>query len=54
MLQKKTWKNNPNWPGDPDHTYIILIIGGFGSVETNSLFNLINQEPYIDKILFIH
>ena len=28
----------------------ILIIGGSGSWETDSLFNLINQQPDIDKI----
>ena len=28
----------------------MLIIGGFGSGKTNSLFNLINEEPDIDKI----
>ena len=27
-----------------------LIIGGFGSGKTNSLFNLINQQPDIDEI----
>ena len=34
----------------PNHRYRILIIGGFGSGKTNSLFNLINQEPDIYKI----
>ena len=29
--------------------YKILIIGGSGSAKTNSLFNLINQQPDIDK-----
>ena len=28
----------------------MLIIGGSRSGRTNSLFNLINEEPYIDKI----
>ena len=28
----------------------MLIIGGSGSGKTNSLFNLINQQPDIDKI----
>ena len=40
----------PNWPEIPDHPYIILIVGGAGSGKTNSLFNLINQQPDIDKI----
>ena len=34
----------------PDHPYKILIIGGSGSVKTNSFFYLINQQPDIDKI----
>ena len=43
-------EHNPNWPQIPDHPYRILIIGGSGSGKTNSLFNLINQQPDIDKI----
>ena len=35
---------------NPDHPYKILITGGYGSGKTNSLFNLINEEPGIDKI----
>ena len=42
-------KHNPNWPQFSDHPYRILIIGGSGSGKTNSLFNLINQKPNIDK-----
>ena len=41
---------NPNSPEILDHPYRILIIGGSGSGKTNSLFNLINQQPDIDKI----
>ena len=33
----------------PDHSYIILIIGGSGSGKTNILLNLINQKNNIDK-----
>ena len=34
-----------------DHSYrISIIIGGSESGKTNSLFNLINQQPDIDKI----
>ena len=43
-------KHNLNWQQIPDHPYRMLIIGGSGSGKTNSLFNLINQQPDIDKI----
>ena len=33
----------------PDHSYTILIIGGFGSRKTNALLNLINEQDDIDK-----
>ena len=36
----------------PDHPYRILIIGGSESRKTNSLFNLINEKPDIEKIYF--
>ena len=41
--------HNPNWPQIPAHPCGILIIGGSRSVKTNSLFNLRNQLPNIDK-----
>ena len=34
------------------HSYRISIIAGSGSGEINSLFNLINHQPDIDKIYF--
>ena len=43
-------EHNPNWPEIPDHSYRILIIRGSGSGKTNSLFNLIKEEPDIDEI----
>ena len=43
-------EHNPNWPQIPDHQHTILIIRGCESGRTNSLFNLINQQPDIDKI----
>ena len=42
--------HNPNWQYIPDHPYRILIIGGSGSGKTNTLLNLINNQPDIDKI----
>ena len=51
VLQKNNIKeHNSNWPEVLDHPYRILIIGGSGSGKTNALFNLINNEPDIDKI----
>ena len=38
-----------HWQQIFDHSYRILIIGGSGSRKTNSLFNLVNQQPDIDK-----
>ena len=53
VIKEETKEYNPNWPEIPDHPYRILIIGGSGFGKTNSLFNLINQQPNIDKNLFI-
>ena len=39
-----------NWPQILGHPYKILIIRASGSGKTNSLLNLINQQPDIDKI----
>ena len=50
VIKEETKEHNPNRPEIPDHPYRILIIGGSGSGKTNSLFNLINQQPDIDKI----
>ena len=38
------------WPEIPDHLCWILVAGDSGSEKANALFNLINHEPYIDKI----
>ena len=43
-------KHNPNWPYIQAHPYRVLIIGSSGSRKTNSLLNLIHNQPYIDKI----
>ena len=43
-------KHNPKWLYISDHPYRILIIGGSGSGKTSALFNLINNQPDIDKI----
>ena len=34
----------------PDHPYRIVIVGNCGSGTTNSLLNLINSQPVINKL----
>ena len=41
---------NLKWLYLPDHPYKILMIGGFGSGKTKALFDLIDNQPDIDKI----
>ena len=43
-------EHNSNWQQIPDHPYRILTIAGSGSRKANSIFNLISQQPDIDKI----
>ena len=50
VIKENIKEHNPNSPQIHDHPCRILIIGGSGSGKTNSLFNLINQQPDIDKI----
>ena len=52
VVKENIKEHNPNWPQIPDRPYRILITGSSGSGKTNSLFNLINQQPDIDKIYF--
>ena len=47
MLEKKTSNNIPQIP---DHPYKVLIFGGSGTRERNTLFNLISGQPHIDKM----
>ena len=50
VIKENINEHNPNWLQVPDHKYRILITGCPGSGTTNSLFNLISQQPDIDKI----
>ena len=43
-------EHNPKWPYISDHPYRILLIGDSGSGKTDTLLNLINNQPDIDKI----
>ena len=47
--QKKE-EHNPNWPKTPDDPYRIQITRGPGSGKTNSSFDLIRQQPNINKV----
>ena len=46
-------EHNPKWPLIPDHPYEVLITGGCRSGSINSLFDLISNQPDIDKI-YLH
>ena len=50
IASKNNKEHNVKWPHIPDYAYRILIIGGSGSVMTNTLLNLIKQQDIIDKI----
>ena len=50
VVNENMKENNPNWLQNPDYPYRLLVIRGFESVKTNSLFNLRNQQPDIEKI----
>ena len=39
-----------NLPQIPEHLHRVLIIRGSESTKRNLLFNLVNEEPDIDKI----
>ena len=43
-------EHNTKWSFIPDHSYIILLIGGSGSGTTNALLNLIREQDNVDKI----
>ena len=49
VIKEEAKELNQNWPRIPDNPYRILIIGSFRSGKTNSLFNIIIQQPDIDK-----
>ena len=49
-IKGETKKHNLSWPKNPDHPHRLLIIGDSGPGKTNSLLNLINQQPDTEKI----
>ena len=50
ITNENSKKHDEKWPYIPDHPYRILIIRGSGSVKTNALLNLINEQSNIDKM----
>ena len=52
VVEENVKEYNPDQQQIPDHPYRILIIGRSGPGKTNSLFNLINQQPDVDKIRY--
>ena len=46
-------EHKPNCQEIPDHPYRLLIIRGLRSGKTNSLFNLISNQPDIGKIFYM-
>ena len=57
VTKENIQEHKPNWPELLDHAYRILVVGCSGSAKANTLLNLINHEPDIDKLfctLMIH
>ena len=50
VIKEERKQHNPIQPKTSDHIYRILIISGSGSGKINSLSDLINQQPAIDKV----
>ena len=50
ITNEKNKKHNEKWPYIPDHPYKVLIIGGSGSGNTNTLLNLMKEQDYHDVI----
>ena len=51
--KKKIKEHNSDWLQIPDHQYRILVIGGSGSGDTNSLFNLVNEDQILIKFIYM-
>ena len=52
IIKENVKEHNPDWSEIFNYPYRILIFGASGPAKTNSLFNLISQQPDIDKIYF--
>ena len=51
--KKKIKEHNSDWLQIPDHQYRILVIGGSGSGDRNSLFNLVNEDQILIKFIYM-
>ena len=49
VIKENIKEHNPNSPEIPDNLCRILTIGDSGSGKRNSIFNLMSQQPHIDK-----
>ena len=52
ITKEETKWYSQNWPEILDYPHRMLIVWGSGSRKTNTLLNLINHKPDIDKIYF--
>ena len=50
VMKENIKEHNSSWPQVPDYPYRILIIEGSWYWKINSIFNLINHQPQIDKM----
>ena len=53
VAKKYINEHNSNWPQIPDHPYRLLIVKGSRPGKTNSLLNLISEQPDIVKFIYI-
>ena len=52
ITKEETKWYSQNWPEILDYPHGMLIVRGSGSRKTNTLLNLINHKPDVDKIYF--
>ena len=53
IVKEDIKRHNPDWPEMSDHSYRILIVGGFGPEKTGALLSLINHEPDVDNFFYM-
>ena len=50
FMNENNEDHNKKWPHVPDHLYRVLIIVGFGSMQTNALINLMKEQDIDNPI----